>query len=151
MTRSLLSLAGSALLLAACGVTGPGHPGVAALEAAQARWTLHGPDSYVFAVQRNCFCGPDYRGPARLTVENGVVTDAEYVDSGLPVPSDSAFPTVDELFELLRSAYDADADDVTVTYDPQLGVPMEAWIDYLEMAADEELGWLVTEAVTPVP
>jgi hypothetical protein len=30
------------------------------------------------------------------------------------------------------------------------GVPFEFWIDYSEFTADEELGFVVTEAVQPV-
>lgn len=32
-----------------------------------------------------------------------------------------------------------------------LGLPLDFWIDYLEAAADEELGMRVTEAVAPLP
>lgn len=121
------------------------------LEAHQARWERVGPASYVYAVERLCFCGADYRGPVRVTVVNGVVVERSYVDSGLDVPDPAAaqFPAVEGLFELLRSAYEAEAHEVRVTYHPTLGVPLDFWIDFNEMMADEELGMRVTEAVTP--
>jgi hypothetical protein len=148
MTRFAGWVTGLTLLLAGCESTGPRD---LELEAARTRWMTVGPDAYVYAVQRQCFCGLDYIGPARLTVEDGVVVESVYVDSGLPVPDGYDFPTVDGLLEILRSAYEREAHEVTVTYDPVSGVPVQAWIDYEEMVADEELGWLVTEEVTPVP
>ncbi len=151
MSRLERCLAGLVLLLAGCGTTGPGDGDIVILDAAEERWQAEGPGSYVFAIRRNCFCALEWIGPARLSVENGIVVESVYVDSGLPVPDGFEFPTVDALFELVRAAYEADADQVTVTYDPQLGVPTEAWIDYSEMTADEELGWLVTEPVTAIP
>ena len=107
----------------------------------------------MYAVERLCFCPVEYRGPVRVRVEAGVAVERLYVDSGLTVPSpmEGEFPTVDGLFELLRSAIEADAHEVRVTYDPGLGVPLDFWIDFNEMVADEELGIQVTEAVAPTP
>ena len=134
-------------LLAACDGNGPTDPDVRALEAAQARWDASGPSSYTYAVRRSCFCPPDYLGPARLRIEQGVVVEQVYVDSGLPVPSSLDFPAVDELFDILRSAYEQGAHEVRVEYDPSLGVPVDFWIDYDQMTVDEELGVEVTEPV----
>jgi hypothetical protein len=88
-----------------------------------------------------------------VTVQNGVAVGRVYVDSGLDVPGAAApsFPTVDGLFDILRDAIQAEADRIDVTYDPDLGVPLDFWIDYSEMAADEELGMEITEEVAPIP
>jgi hypothetical protein len=138
------------ILLPGCGTTGPVDD-LTVLEAHRARWEQVGPASYVYAVERLCFCGADYRGPVRVTVVNRVVVARSYVDSGLDVPDPAAahFPDVSGLFELLRSAYEAEAREVRVTYHPTLGVPLDFWIDFDETVADEELGMQVTEAVTP--
>lgn len=137
-------------LLVACGSVAPVDGRWVDLEVHQARWDSLGPESYVYAVERLCFCGFEYRGPVRVRVEDGVAIGRVYVDSGLAVPPGIAaeFPTVDGLFELLRSAIEAEADEVRVTYDPVLGTPIDLWIDFSEMTADEDLGLLVTEAVT---
>ena len=142
---------GLAALLNACGGTGPSDPQVRALDEAQARWESLGPGSYVYALSRQCFCPLEYIGPARVTVDDGAVVSRVYVDSGDPVPAAYDFPTVDGLFEVLRSALEQEADEILVTYDPDLGVPLEIWIDYEHMAADEELGYVVTEAVAAIP
>jgi len=142
------------LSLAACGASlGPVDERLVDLEANQARWDSSGPGSYVYGVERLCFCGVEYRGPVRVTVVDGSAVEHVYIDSGLVVPPvvAQAFPTVDGLFSLLRSAIEGDAAEVNVTYDPTLGVPLDFWIDYNLMIADEELGIQVTEAVTPTP
>lgn len=142
-----------ALALVACNGLGPDGVPRTELEANAQLWETAGPDSYVYAIVRNCFCPEEYRGPVRVRVENGVAVERVYVGSGDPVPEAiaSSFPTVDGLFELLRSAYEEEADEVRVTYDPDLGVPVDFWIDYLQMAADEEIGMQVTEEVTALP
>lgn len=146
-------LAALSTLLLSCGSLGPGDGRLIELLGHQARWNTRGPGSYVYAVERLCFCPEEYRGPVRVRVQDGVAVERVYVASGLAVPPAiaDAFPTVDGLFELLRSAIDADAFEVRVTYDPTLGVPIDLWIDYNEMTADEELGMQVIEEVAPSP
>ena len=140
-------------LLAACESVGPIDVRLIDLEANQSRWDSLGPDTYVYAVERLCFCGVEYRGPVRVSVEGGTAVEHVYVGSGLTVPPGIAgeFPTVDGLFDLIRSAIESDAAEVNVTYDPALGVPLDFWIDFDERVADEELGMQVTEVVTPGP
>lgn len=137
----------------ACSDMGPDVGLLAELEQARARWESARPTSYVFAVERLCFCGLESRGPARVRVQGDIVIERVYVDTGAPVPASFAdsFPTVNGLFDLLRSAIEGGAHEVRVTYDPVLGVPEDFWIDYLEYAIDEELGIRVTEEVQAVP
>jgi hypothetical protein len=123
------------------------------LERAEARWDRSGPASYVYAVQRICFCLVEETGPIRVRVEDGVAVEWTYVATGNPLPDAARprFPTVDGLFDILREAYAADAHDVRVSYDPDLGYPTEFSIDYEEQVADEELGMRVTEAPLAIP
>ena len=146
-------LAGLLLAVAACGTTGPSMGPLAELERAEAAWEQEGPSSYTYAIERLCFCAPDGRGPVRVRVEAGAVTERTYVASGDPVadPLAAAFPAVEGLFDILRSALDSGAHSVSVTYDPDLGVPLELFIDYHQQTADEELGMKVTEDVEPLP
>ncbi|NIR80601.1 MAG: hypothetical protein GWO00_20260, partial [Gemmatimonadetes bacterium] len=50
------------------------------------RWSLVGPDSYTYGLERHCFCGALARGPVRVTVVDGEVTARVYVETGEPVP-----------------------------------------------------------------
>jgi hypothetical protein len=142
-----------AFLSAGCGAVGPEDPRLEELEAHLARWDSTGPMSYVYAIERLCFCPEEYRGPVRVSVQDGEAVEHVYVGSGLPVPEAIAdgVPPVEGLFAILRAAIESEADRIDVVYDAELGVPLDFWIDYLEMAADEELGVQVTEAVTPLP
>jgi len=123
------------------------------LERSEAKWDRVGPESYVYAVRRICFCLVEESGPVRVRVEDGVAVEWTYVATGNPLPEAARprFPTVDGLFDILREAYAEDAHDVQVSYDPNFGYPSEFSIDYDEQVADEELGMRITEEPLPIP
>lgn len=55
-----------------------------------------------YKLTRSCFCGTDFVGPFIISVENGVVIDAEFEgepDSEIPVPTD--LPTITDLFGII--------------------------------------------------
>ena len=146
-------VAGLCVVATGCGSFGLGGGAEGELEENRERWEALALTSYEYAVRRRCFCAPGAIGPARVRVENGVVTGRTYVDSGDPVPDglDDAFPRVDGLFETLADAYERGAHSVEVTYDPDSGVPLDIYIDYEEFAVDEELGFTVTSLPAPLP
>jgi len=113
------------------------------------RWEATRPTDYTYAIARRCFCGPEARGPVRVTVAGSVVVSQKYVDSGEPVQGDAVgwFPDVDGIFAILKAALEGGAYEVRVSYDTPTGVPTDVWIDYEKNTADEELGFEVTEAV----
>ena len=118
---------------------------------AEQLWQLRRPARYEYTVQRQCFCGEDARGPVRVTVDGETIVSQTYDDGrAVDAPADEWFPSVDGLFAVLRDAFARDAHEIRVSYDPQLGVPVELWIDYSQNIADEELGFTVTEAVQPI-
>ena len=135
---------------AACSDLGPKGP-VDELEEAQELWRSQRPLRYVYTIQRQCFCGEDARGPVRVTVDGETVASQLYGD-GRPVNAAAVgwFPSVDGLFAVLLEAFAEDAHEIRVTYDPQLSVPIDFWIDYSQNTIDEELGFIVTEAVQPI-
>jgi uncharacterized protein DUF6174 len=134
----------------ACADQAPGTP-IDHLADAMVAWEQRGPDSYTYAIERQCFCTTEARGPVRVTVVNGVVVGRVYVDSGLALTGEAQnwFPDVAGLFEVIGDAINQGAHQLTVTYDADTGVPLDLWIDYEENVADEELGFRVTEQVTP--
>lgn len=138
-------------LLPACAprpVDGPGEPDDAttpeALDAARARWHGAGLDDYRFVYGVSCFCPEDVRGPFTITVRDGAVAEVLYQGRALD-PADPRHPTLDALFETLAEAFDRDAASVRARYDDGLGFPASAYIDYEALAADEELGWSVSD------
>ena len=147
--RSLLALLGC-LWATGCSDLGFDVRSLTELERAEIRWSRFGPDSYVYAARRICFCPFD--APVRVRVESGIAVAWTYVGTGEPVPESMRpfFPTVEGLFAILREAYADGAHDVRVSYDPALGYPAEFAIDYEEHVADEELGMQVTEEPVPI-
>lgn len=113
------------------------------LSANRARWSSAGPTTYSYELQVICFCLPEYVQPVRITVREGAVEEVVSASTGGPLsPAEAALfqITVDSLFDWLQTA-SGTADQVRVTYDPALGYPRNAWIDYLAAAADDEIGF----------
>lgn len=58
--------------------------------------------------------------------------------------------TIDRLFSELGSDAVQEADHLTMSFDPTYGFPTEVAIDYIELAADDEL-YLSVSAFEPLP
>jgi hypothetical protein len=112
------------------------------IERAERRWAREGPLDYSYVLQRNCFCGGEVTGAVRITVENRVVISRRYVETGEPVPQqwESLFPAIEGVFQIVRDAMRNDADEIDARYDGDLGHPIHIFIDYIQEAADDELG-----------
>jgi hypothetical protein len=48
----------------------------------------------------------------------------------------------------VQDAYERDAHEIQVEFDPGRGYPTRIWIDYVEMMADEEMGFTLLSDVT---
>jgi len=151
--RGILAVVLAAAFLSTCDTLGLGDGPRDELARNRELWARIGPSAYEYGLERLCFCGEASRGPIRVTVEAGVVVERVYVRSGEPVPGslDDLFPVVDGLFDILEDAFEQDAFQIDVTYDPETGVPIDFRIDYAENIADEELGYTVTESVHQLP
>jgi len=125
-----------ATALSAC-ATGPSRT-LGQLNAARERWRDQGISDYTMTVRRLCFCA-EVR-PVRVTVAGGVVVDRVFIEDGRPVPAALAesYPSVPGLFDALEEAARR-ADEIHVTFDPILGIPLEATIDYAKDAVDDEV------------
>ena len=135
-----------ALAPAGCGVLEPGDEALERLERARALWHAAGIRDYRIRLERRCFCPPESLGPALVSVRGSVyVTAVVYADDWEPMPEGYArwFPSVEGLFDIVEDALLRDAAVVDVTYDRDLGLPREIWIDYKASIADEEMGYVV--------
>ena len=137
------AILGLVLVITGCSSpTGPRHE----LSEAQGRWVASGVDSYVFEYDQACFCA--FLGPARITVEAGVVVGVETLPGGpVPTPPLEAFPTITDLFEWLNQAADEDPVMFDVTYDRSLGYPVSASVDVSLEIVDEEFSFQVSNLV----
>jgi hypothetical protein len=134
------------VLLTACGdllgVEGGDAP-QDRLDAAEWKWDHAGIDDYVFTLRIGCFCG----GPDRvsITVQNDVVVEVRTIPEGVLVPATSGYPTIRELFAILRDAIDLPAADVDADYHDGLGYPREIWVDWHASTADDEVSYEVSD------
>ena len=134
-----LALLALVLSLAACeSPTGPSDR--EQLQEARARWDANGNDSYSFEINRGCFCVLGGR-LVEVTVKDGAVVAAQYLDSGGPVDASllGYVPTVPDLFDLIQDAIDRQAVSFVASYDPVYGYPTSIEIDYSATTADDEL------------
>lgn len=119
------------------------------LAAARLLWSEAGPSDYGFVFAWQCFCPADFRGPFEIEVQAGAISSVRLVDTdALLDPSEwENYMTLEGLFGFIEDGFDRNAVQVRVTYDPVLGYPAEAWIDYSQMIIDEERGFSVSEVM----
>ena len=108
-------------------------------------WETQRLTDYTFDVSRVCYC--QFMGDVRVTVQGGVITGVTELASEVARDPET-FRTIDGLFDLVQDAYDRDAHEVQVEFDPGRGYPTRIWIDYVQMMADEEVGFTLLSDVT---
>ena len=108
-------------------------------------WEAQRLKDYTFDVVKNCYCLG--RADVRVTVQGGVITGVTELASEV-AHDPELFRTIDGLFDLVQDAYDQNAHEVQVDFDPGRGYPTRIWIDYVEMMADEEMGFTLLSDVT---
>ncbi len=123
--------------------TGPNAALRQDLDAARARWQAQGYVDYELTLQRDCFCGEDYRGPVVVSVRGGQVVGRTYQESGEPVSAEIApyFPDVLGLFGFLEESLDENPAEARAEFHSELGYPTNVWIDFRANVADEEQGF----------
>jgi len=131
------------LLLAACGSDSPTAP-VNHLGEQRALWASQDLTDYTFDVTKVCdwLC----MGDVRVTVKDGVITGVTELASEVARDPDT-FRTINGLFDLVQDAYNRNAHEVQVEFDPSRGYPTQIWIDYVRMIADEEMGFTLLSEV----
>ena len=118
---------------------------VQAFAAGAKKWEATAPDSYVYTLERLCFCLVE--GPVRVTVRNGVVESAQYVSTGayLTPPALEWISTIDEVFDALSYALAIPAAFFKAEYDPTYGFPVEASIDHWARTVDDEITYRLSD------
>ena len=138
------------LILSACSLGGT------ELSRNQAKWQDAGITHYRFQLSVGCFCLFRSQMPMTVEVQDGEVVSMIDVN-GEAFPMDDPmsefvlkYATIDRLFSELGSDSVRDADHLTMSFDPTYGFPTEVAIDYIELAADDEL-YLSVSAFEPLP
>ena len=110
----------------------------------QGRWERTRVANYVYTGAWNCFCPREYTANAEVTVRGGAVVSVASADPAVPnIPDPERFVSIKALFAVLQSAIDENAARIDVTYNAQFGYPEQFFIDYHEMMADEERGFVI--------
>lgn len=121
----------------------------AELDTRRGAWEADGLADYTYVLGWLCFCDTGTTGPATVVVSGGAVVSSTYVETGAPTTAAFDARTIDGLFDFLQESLDAEADAITVTWDPTYGFPAQAYVDYMLDADDDELGLQATDLTTP--
>jgi hypothetical protein len=128
------------LILAACSAGGSDR------SPERQQWEDAGISHYRFQLHLSCFCVFVDQMPLTVEVQDGEVVSITDVNGAAVSPGDVnhelfvQYGTIDRIFDKIEAAQaDPEAGEVTVTYDPTLGIPADAAIDYVELAADDEM------------
>jgi len=139
-----------ALILTACSAGG------SELSRNQSKWQDADINHYRMQLSVGCFCLFRSQMPVTVEVKDGEVVSMIDVN-GEAFPLDDPmsefvlkYATIDRLFSELGSDSVQEADHLTMSFDPTYGFPTEVAIDYIELAADDEL-YLSVSAFEPLP
>lgn len=97
-----------------------------ALRVAETHWAGRDFQDYSFEIRRACFCPPLLSEWARVEVTQGVVTRVLVLSTGeeVPVAERAMFPSVDQVFETIRTTAASDwVDRIELDFDPVIGFP----------------------------
>jgi len=138
------------LVLTACAAGG----GQTEIERNQGKWQDANISHYRYNLHLSCFCVFNENMPLIIEVQDGQVVSMEF-HNGKEIDSTNGelfekYATIDRIFAELGADLNGAADKVTVEYDPTLGFPAKADIDFVEQAIDDEL-YLTISNFEPLP
>ena len=135
------------LSLAAC--ADDPTPEVAELESKREQFTQTMQGSYKFTWRKSCECTTEWTQPIRITVQQGSIIQALYVETQQPVSAAllADLETIEGVFDLVQDAYNEGAHSINVTYDPTNAFPTSIGIDYDVQIADEEFSLQISDVI----
>lgn len=114
---------------------------VAELAAHRGLWEQAGIGDYMFTILRDVFLPASNRGPFTVTVQGGQVVDVVRPVGNRDIP-EHLF-TIERLFSAIERGLDAD--EMTVQYHPEVGYPIDIFIDPNRRSVDEERHYIITD------
>jgi hypothetical protein len=119
------------------------------LDGARTMFQQNMPADYSFHWRESCECTQETAAEMLITVTNGSISSAIYVETEQAVPAGvrSRLVTIDGVFDKIQDAIDEDAHAITIEYDTELGFPKSVAIDYDAQVADEELSLTISDVV----
>lgn len=118
----------------------------------QRRWYADNLKNYRYTLQISCFCTSETREPVEIEVRNGKLKSISRPKGGAPVDLNTfeRYSTIPKLFNVIQKAIAAQADEISVKYNPQYGYPTNIYINPETMIADEEI-WLTISNFQVIP
>ena len=113
------------------------------LDQSRKKWMSQMVSNYQFNFRWICFCALEFMAPVNIAVRKNRIDSAAFVEDDVPVAIEGLkrYRTIEGLFDLLQEGIDKNAHSILVDYHPELGYPIDGWIDYEAAIADEELGF----------
>ena len=138
-----------ALVSGAAGCDDPAGPERDALNANRELWRSQEIVSYRYEYRLNCFCGGPGSEPVAIEVSDGEVARVTILERSEEVPPSQLidYPTIEDLFETIEDWLSRDPHEVSTDYHAELGYPIDVFIDFIENAIDEELGFVASRLV----
>ncbi|NNF03828.1 MAG: hypothetical protein HKN17_05115 [Rhodothermales bacterium] len=129
-------------------VGGNGYPTETAR--ARAQWMAHQDGDYSFVLTRLCECLQ--AGDYWIQVEDGRISIVQQTwdHAFLPEEAFDAFPTIEDLFDVIDRAIQESAAELHYSFDPDTGYPASIEIDWVRPAVDDEITYRVRSAVPGV-
>ncbi len=143
-----------AALASACSDVGPENDGLLQdIANHRAMWESKRPPAYVYELKRWCDCPDEARGPVSVRVQGVTVVGRVYTPTGAPLTAglESAFPSVDGLFDLLEAAARKNPWSVNINWDPEAGFPRDLYVDFKSNVIHDEVSYQVVVPPTPAP
>lgn len=148
LVASLIALAALGALRQGATAAAPTPADQTTLDTNRARWDALEIRDYRLITRQSCFC--PFQDAVRVTVQDGLVTHVgDPFGFGEP-PPDGAGLTVRDLFDRVQQMLDLPADDLTVEYDPDNGIPLSISADPIALAIDDEFS-ITVERFNPIP
>ena len=140
---TLRTLVACSLVLGAVACDDPTDAERDALNTNRELWRSQGIVSYRYEYQLNCFCGGPGSQPVAIEVDDGEVVRVTILETSEEVPASelSDYPAIEDLFAMIEGWLSRDPHEVNAEYHAELGYPVDVFIDFIENAIDEELGF----------
>lgn len=121
--------------------TASGTPVAGDYRQAVDRWLAYAIRDYRFTLQRRCECPDEWSAPTVVTVRDGIAVSATIEST--PAPEGAAL-TIDDLFGAIAAALNEPV-ETAVTYDTELGIPLDVQLDLEAIAVDGGLSLTVSD------
>jgi hypothetical protein len=122
---------------------------IADLQRHQKLWRSQDIQHYQYTYNKRCFCPLPAHTPTKVFVKDRTVIAVADPATEHPIEGAdlAAYPSIEQLFAAIEEAIARKAEAIEVTYDLKLGYPTQISIDYIKLAADDEISYSATDLV----